>query len=568
MDQEITEELIDALSDGVVTIDSELRIVSFNLGAQRITGYTPQQAYGLPCRAIFRANLCDKDCPVKRTIRTGEIVSGSMIDILTSDGRKIPICVNTTPLKDVKGKVIGAVLSFRNILELHTLASELVKEKNRLLAILESIGDGVFTVDTNWKITSFNRAAERITGFSKEEAIGKPCHAIFRSNVCMGKCPLRQTVETHKPISNFEMEILSKMGKKVPISVSTALLIDEEGEIAGGVEVFRDLSPIKHLSEELKERYSFGNIIGKNPKMQEIYDLLKTVSETSSTVLIQGETGTGKELVARAIHYNSTRHDKPFIKVSCAALPETLLESELFGYMKGAFTDAVKDKPGRFELANKGTIFLDEVGEIPKSVQAKLLRVLEEQEFERLGGTKTIKVDVRIIAATNKDLREAIKGNEFREDLYYRLNVVSIHLPPLRERSDDIPLLVNHFIEKFNQKTGKHIVSVSPDAMDILIDYDWPGNVRQLENAIEHAFVHCQGKIIQPQHLPDEIVPQGKEIVKNALAAKNPLDELEKQIILETLRRNNWDTRKVAHALQISRTTLWRKLKKYGIQRS
>ncbi|HID92631.1 MAG TPA: PAS domain-containing protein [bacterium (Candidatus Stahlbacteria)] len=568
MNQEIAENLIYALADGVVTIDSELRIVSFNLGAQRITGYTPQQAYGLPCRDIFRANFCDKDCPVKRTIRTGEAVSGARVDIVAYDGRKIPIYVNTTPLKDTKGKVIGAVQTFRNILELHTLVSELVKEKNRLLAILESIGDGVFTVDTNWKITSFNRAAERITGFSKKEAIGKPCHSIFRSNICTERCPLRQTLETHKPIANFEMEILSKTGKKVPISVGTALLIDEEGEIAGGVEVFRDLSPLKHLSEELKERYSFGNIIGKNPKMQEIYDLLKTVSETSSTVLIQGETGTGKELVARAIHYNSTRHDKPFIKVSCAALPETLLESELFGYMKGAFTDAVKDKPGRFELANKGTIFLDEVGEIPKSVQAKLLRVLEEQEFERLGGTKTIKVDVRIIAATNKDLREAINRNEFREDLYYRLNVVSIHLPPLRERSDDIPLLVNHFIEKFNQKTGKHIASVSQDAMDILIDYHWPGNVRQLENAIEHAFVHCQGKIIQPQHLPDEIVPEGKVMVENALAAENPFDELEKQVILETLRKNNWDTRKVAHVLQISRTTLWRKLKKYGIRRS
>jgi len=447
----------------------------------------------------------------------------------------------------------------------HTLASELVKEKNRLLAILESIGDGVFTIDTNWKITSFNRAAERITGFSKEETIGKPCHSIFRSDVCMGKCPLRQTVETHKPVSNFEMEILSKTGRKIPISVSTALLIDEEGEIAGGVEVFRDLSPLKHLSEELKEKYSFGNIIGKNPKMQEIYDLLKTVSETSSTVLIRGDTGTGKELVARAIHYNSRRHNNPFIKVSCAALPENLLESELFGYMKGAFTDAVKDKPGRFELADKGTIFLDEVGEIPKSIQAKLLRVLEEQEFERLGGTKTIKVDVRIIAATNKDLREAINRNEFREDLYYRLNVVSISLSPLRERSDDVPLLVKHFIEKFNQKTGKHIVSVASDAMDILLDYHWPGNVRQLENAIEHAFVHCQGKIIQPQHLPDEIVPEGKVIVKNALATENPLVQLEKSIILEKLQKNNWNREKTAAQLKMSYTTLWRKLKKYGI---
>jgi transcriptional regulator with PAS, ATPase and Fis domain len=333
----------------------------------------------------------------------------------------------------------------------------------------------------------------------------------------------------------------------------------------GGVETFRDLSLIKTLSEELQERHSFGNIIGENAQMQEIYNLLKMVSETFSTVLIQGETGTGKELVARAIHYNSPRKDQPFIKVSCAALPETLLESELFGYKKGAFTGAIKDKPGKFELAHGGTIFLDEVGEISIPIQSKLLTVLEDREFEPLGGTETVKVDVRIIAATNRNLKEAVEKGQFREDLYYRLNVIPIILPPLRERSDDISLLVNYFIVKFNQKMGKEIISVSSRAMALIMDYPWPGNVRQLEHALEHAFIHCSQRIIEVEHLPQEIRGGETNLVKMVLGSSKPFDEVERQVILETLRQNHGNQEKTAQALRISRTTLWRKLKKYAI---
>ncbi|MBL7075827.1 sigma 54-interacting transcriptional regulator [candidate division KSB1 bacterium] len=449
--------------------------------------------------------------------------------------------------------------------ELYSLTSEIVKEKNRLQAIVESVADGVFTVDPQWRITSFNKAAEEITGFPRQDAIGKPCHKIFRSRVCQEACPLRRTFESGQSISNLEFEIKSKDEKPVQISVSTALLIDEEGEIIGGVETFRDLSTLKHLRDELKKRYSFANILGKNPKMLKLYDLLGAVAETSSTVLVQGETGTGKDLVARAIHYNSPRRERPFIKVSCVALPEALLESELFGHTKGAFTGADRDKPGRFELAHKGTIFLDEIGDISKPVQLKLLRVLEEGEFERLGGTKTIKVDIRVVAATNRDLQEAVKGGGFREDLFYRLNVVPIHLPPLRERNDDIPLLVEHFIEKFNKKTGKKITSVTPEVMDILVDYPWPGNIRQLENAIEHAFVHCREGVIRPAHLPEELKAQRRSLVEGVALSSSPLAKLEKQILLDVLTKNNWDRHNAAAELKISRTTLWRKTKKYGI---
>jgi len=555
----------DIFSDAVVALDRNLRIISFSREAERITGYSPQKVIGLPCPEVLRANFCDQICPVKRTLETGEKVFNFGINITNVNNEKIPILVDTTPLYDYQGKVIGVIQTFKSIAEVYQLSIDLLQKETRLQTVLNSIADGVFTVDTQWRITSFNPAAERITGYQEEEVMNKPCHSVFRSPACSEGCPLRRTLESGQSIYNFEMEILNSRGQVIPISVSTALLIDEEGEVMGGVETFRDLSLIKTLSEELQERHSFGNIIGKNAQMQEIYNLLKMVSETSSTVLIQGETGTGKELVARAIHYNSPRKDQPFIKVSCAALPETLLESELFGYKKGAFTGAIKDKPGKFELAHGGTIFLDEIGEISIPIQTKLLRVLEDKEFEPLGGTETIKVDVRVITATNRNLKDAVEKGQFREDLYYRLNVIPIILPPLRERSDDIPLLVNHFIAKFNQKMSKEIISVSSRAMALLVDYPWPGNIRQLEHALEHAFIHCSERIIEVEHLPQEIREEETNLVKMVLGSSKPFDEIERQVILETLRRNHGNREKTAQALGISRTTLWRKLKKYAI---
>lgn len=557
------EDRLESLGDGVALVDRNLRIVSWSLSAERITGYPQEEVVGGECRKVLGSALCEKNCPVKQTVDTGQVVYNVSSEIETAVGVTIPVSVNTTPLKDPRGETIGAVVTFRNIAEIETLTYELRKEKNMLRAILESITDGVFSIDADWKITSFNKAAERITGFRREEALGMACYNIFRGQVCKEDCPLRTTMETGEPVSGFEMEVLKKDGRRVPISVSSALLIDEDGEIAGGVETFRDLSEMKRLTEELSAKHSFAGIIGKNARMQALFSLLKTVSETSSTVLIQGETGTGKELVARAIHYNSSRGDRPFIAVSCAALPETLLESELFGHMKGSFTGAIKDKPGRFELADRGTLFLDEVGEIPSSVQVKLLRVLEKQEFERLGGTTTLKVDVRVIAATNRHLRELMERDQFREDLYYRLNVVPIHLPPLRDRSDDIPLLVKHFIEEFNEKMGKKITSAAPPVMDILIDYPWPGNVRQLENAVEHAFVHCRGKTIRLEHLPEELKLFGGDLAVETPVP--PLSELEKRVIVRALERNQWNRERAARELKISRTTLWRKMKKYGI---
>lgn len=560
------ENILDSFSDGVIAIDKDLRIISFSKGAERITGFLAVDVNGKNFNEVFKSELDVHKSPVADVLENGKSLANIKTEINNVDNKPITISINATPLKDVKGKIIGLIVNFRDIEEVYKLHAELFTENARLISILNSITDGVLTVDNEWRITSFNPAAERITGHKAENIMGKQCYEVMKSETCKTNCPLRKTMATKIPVYDYEIEIVSARGETIPISVNTALLIDEENEIIGGVETFRDLSIYKHLSEELNLRYSFANIIGKDKKMQEMYSLLDVVSPTSTTILIMGETGTGKELVARAIHHNSSRKNNPFIKVDCTALPETLLESELFGYKKGAFTDAKTDKPGKFELADSGTIFLDEIGELPPSIQAKLLRVLEEHEFEPLGGIKTVKIDVRIITATNRDLQQAIKQGKFREDFYYRLNVVPITLPPLRERTEDIPLLIEHFIKIFGKRFNKTITNVSSDAMDLLLDYPWPGNVRQLEHAIEHAFIHCTGRIIQTGHLPDEITQKSSLSVDRILKTEDPIEEIEKEVILEALKRNNWDREKTAKILKISRITLWRKMKKYSIQ--
>jgi len=372
-------------------------------------------------------------------------------------------------------------------------------------------------------------------------------------------------------VTNYEVVIIRQDGVKIPVSVSASILHDDEGNVIGAVETFRDISQIQWLTTQLQERYHFENIIGKSSAMLEIYDLIETVSQNDINILIQGETGTGKGLVAKAIHYHSHRADKPFITVNCAALPETLLESELFGHVKGSFTSAIADKPGRFELANGGTIFLDEIGEIPSAIQAKLLRVTDDKEFERVGGTKTIKVDVRIVAATNRDLRDEVKQRQFRQDLFYRLNVFTITIPPLRERHEDIPLLIQYFIEKYNEEFTKEIEGIAQHAMALMLGYDWSGNVRELENAIEHAFVHCRSKLIMPEHLPEAIRKTssyaGISAPLEPTSSENPLEDAEKTVILRVLEETRWNIGKTAQILKLSRPTLWRKMKKYEISK-
>jgi PAS domain S-box-containing protein len=433
--------------------------------------------------------------------------------------------------------------------------------------ILNSIADGVFTTDSEGRITFFNKAAEQITGFTGKEAIGYYCFDIFRADICQSRCALKETIKTNAEIINLPVTILNKEGKKVPISISTAVLRSEKGEIIGGVETFRDLSTIEELKKELFEKYGLGDIISKNHLIHEIFNMLPHIAESDSTVLIQGASGTGKELFAKAIHNLSLRKNKPFIKVNCGALPDPLLESELFGYVKGAFTDAKKDKPGRFALANEGTIFLDEVGDMSPSLQVKLLRVLQEKEYEPLGSTSPRKTDVRIVAATNKDLSKLVKEGNFRDDLFYRLHVVKIDLPPLSQRREDIPLLVDAFVQKFNARMGKQIKGLSDGALRLLLRHDYPGNVRELENIIEHAFVLCRGDRIDLDCLP-------KELAENVEKGSSPMqipgervfDRAEADIIGNTLKKYDGNRIKTARELGLDRTTLWRKIKKYGLK--
>ncbi|HZR47135.1 MAG TPA: sigma 54-interacting transcriptional regulator [Candidatus Manganitrophaceae bacterium] len=346
-----------------------------------------------------------------------------------------------------------------------------------------------------------------------------------------------------------------------------------EMEVIGGLsakfmwQLIEERIKSKVMTEELRARYSFENVIGKNEKIQELYRILPEIAKTNATVLIEGESGTGKELIAHSIHQFSLREDKPFIRVNCAALAESLLESELFGHVKGAFTGAITHKLGRFELADGGTIFLDEIGEISLSTQVKLLRVVQEGEFEKVGDSRRIKVDVRIIAATNKDLKKAVEMKEFRQDLYYRLRVVPIFLPPLRERKDDIPLLVNHFIGRFSKEMGKKVTRVSPEAMKILMAYDYPGNIRELENIIEHVMVFCTGDTLQAEHLQKDIQPARPDVIGKAIEKEDPLQAMEQELILKVLNQTGWNYKKTAEKLKISRTTLWRKMKEYRLEK-
>jgi PAS domain S-box-containing protein len=428
--------------------------------------------------------------------------------------------------------------------------------------ILDSIADGVFTVDMNWKITSFNKAAENITGIMKKEAIGRQCSKVFRANVCENGCILRHTIKTERPVVNMPVHIIRAGNKSIPISVNTTLLRNDDGRVIGGVETFRDLSDVNKLRRVILKQQSFDDIVSKNNKMVKLFSLLPQIAKSHSTVLLEGATGTGKEIFARAIHNNSRNRNGPFVAINCGALPDTLCESELFGYKAGAFTDAKKDKRGRFAMAQNGTIFLDEISDISKAVQIRLLRVLSEKVYEPLGSTKTVKTNTRVIAATHQNLEELVEKKKFRADLYFRVDIIKLSLPKLSERKEDIPLLVNHFIEQFNHLTGKKIVDMTREALAALILYDWPGNVRELENAIEHAFVLCRGELIRLQHLPERFVPEnGTMLLPTGLTLK----EVERHTVHQALERNQWKRMTTARELGIDKNTLRQKIKRYGL---
>lgn len=433
-------------------------------------------------------------------------------------------------------------------------------KEDLLNAILDSIGEGLFTIDKNFRITSFNRSAEKITGFSSKDVLNKFCKHVLRTDKCTTGCPLALTLEKGENLYDYDLIIKDKNVRRIKVKVNTAILFTTEKEPVGGVVSFRENMPCLPLDEELKQYTHFDDLVGMSPKMRDIFTLIEEITDSDASVLILGESGTGKEMIANAIQRNSARKYKSFIKVNCSVFPETLLASELFGHVKGAFTGATSDRVGRFEAADGGTIFLDEIAETPLQVQVQLLRVLQDGHFERIGESVTRKVDVRVIAATNMSLEQAFREGKFREDLFYRLNVIPITLPPLRERKIDIPFLVQFFLKKYQLLTSKSITEIDDAAMDALVAYDWPGNVRELENVIAYLFARTKGDSISSEKLPHRI----QKVNYSAGEESRHADSLME--IKTVLSKNRWNKTLAARELGIGRTTLWRRMKEFGLE--
>ena len=440
----------------------------------------------------------------------------------------------------------------------------MAEHRSRLEAIFRSVKDAIITVDPELKVIEANKSMENICGIVIEEIAGR----IFSQclNQCNKSCAevLRQTLERKNTIKEYRIECGHQQHHQQMVSITSSPLLDPKGQFMGAVLVIRDITRLRDLERELRERHRFQNILGKSKKMQDIYNLLEDLADLETTVLITGESGTGKELVAKALHYSGQRAFKPFLTVNCSALAESLLESELFGHVKGAFTGAIKDKKGRFEAADGGTILLDEIGDISPFIQLKLLRVLQEKVFERVGESTSRKLDVRVIASTNKDLKEKVRKGEFRQDLYYRLKVVELTIPPLRERLEDLPLLVDHFCRFFNENFSRKIEGISEEVLRKFMDYPWPGNVRELEHVIEHAFVLCHGQVITFEHLPSEI--RDYERMERISPFKSHSKEPQKaEEILKALNKTGWNKSKAARLLGISRRTVYRKISEYHL---
>jgi PAS domain S-box-containing protein len=434
------------------------------------------------------------------------------------------------------------------------------KYRSNLEAIFRSVKDAIITVDKDLIVLEVNEAAKKICGITRN-AIGKTFSSL--PNRCGIKCveSLTDTTSKNQSIEVNRLECQLKNRPEQVVTLMTSPLMKSQGSFSGAIMVVRDETRLTDLERELNERQQFHRIIGRSKKMQEIYSLIELLADVETTVLITGESGTGKELVAEALHYKGGRSSNQMVKVNCSALSENLLESELFGHVKGSFTGAIKDKVGRFQIADRGTIFLDEIADISSKVQVELLRVLEEKEFERVGDSNTLKVDVRVVAASNQDLSEKVHLGEFREDLYYRLNVMKIFLPPLRERREDIPLLTEYFLKKFNKKFNKEITAISSDVEKIFMDYPWPGNVRELEHSIEHAFILCRQPTITVDHLPPELTNFSvKEISIHFDGNDN-----DPQKIIQALNKTAWNKTKAAQLLGISRRSIYRKIKEYNI---
>ncbi len=441
-----------------------------------------------------------------------------------------------------------------------------------LEAILDSLAEGIVTVTDTGRVMGINRAACELLEVDRAPALQMTCQTLFGPQFCHQAAAVREALLRGEAVESVDARLRTATGQEKVLNLRTSILRREGDRPRASVVVFRDVTELVQLREDIARRYRLHNIVGKSKPLQEVFRLIEEVADSEATVLIQGESGTGKELVARAIHHLGPRREGPFVAVNCSALAEGVLESELFGHVQGAFTGASRDKRGRFEAAAGGTIFLDEIGDLAPSIQVKLLRVLQERTIERVGSEEAIAVDLRVIAATHRPLGEMVAAGSFRQDLYYRLRVVPLEMPPLRARRDDVPLLAQHFVERFRDETGRPIEGISPEALGLLLDYPWPGNVRELENAIEYAFVKARRGEIQPAHLPPELrspPSNGRSlpVAEDASCPAPPPPPHDGASVKAALEAAGWNVARAARRLSVSRTTLYKRIAELGLER-
>ena len=558
-----------APDEGIVAIDHEFRIMSCNDASRQLMGIDLFPGDILSLGRLFAGtSLQTIKAAVRAAMKEGEAQQSIEIQMGSRNEKKLLISCSVQPLYERHGNTLGVIFTFQRaplpiekpipakvpkVPPAETNGTEILTSSD----LMEALPEGVFTINACWEIVSFNSRAEDITGYKREEVIGRQCWKIFLSDLCHMGCPLQTAMETGRRSMDQDVRIVKKGGTQKTILVNTGVLRDTAGQIVGAVETFRPLVGEGFSEKNQNGRTAFGDIIGQSSAMQRIFAMLPDIAASDANVLITGESGTGKDIIARTIHNHSPRSHNPYVAVNCSALAESLLESELFGHEKSAFTGATEQKKGRFEKAGSGTLFLDEIGELKPELQIKLLRILEQHEFERVGGTQTIPVKARFISATNKDLRQAIQKGQFREDFYYRLRTVPLNIPPLRERPEDIPLLVEHFIRNFNVRYNKRVLSVHPDVMEFFMNHTWPGNVRELKRTLEHAYVFVKGPVIRMQYLPtaDEFNSNQLEPPEyRRIPGKRPTPER----VQWALARTGGNRAEAAALLGISRTTLWR----------
>jgi PAS domain S-box-containing protein len=537
-------DIMDSVAHGVFTVDLNMQITSYNRAAEEITGIPRDEALSKPCHEVFQTDLCLNNCALREAIEKETSVLKRDVLLRNSQGDSIPVSISSAVLHDSKGNITGGVETIRNTKDFTT--------------ILDSVTDGVFTVDSKMCIQFFNRAAEEITGFAHSEAIGRHYHTIFHSNAINLTCPVKEAMEIGGSVLNRGMEILNRNNDKKHISLSASVLHDSNGKVTGGVGIVHDLSVFYPLKKDVRDKLSFKNIVSRNPSMKRLFDITEDIAASEATVFIHGESGTGKELFARAIHELSPRKNGPLVIVNCGALPENLCESEIFGVRKGAYTGATENRPGRLELCSGGTFFLDEIGDLPLPLQVKLLRVLENKEFQPLGAKESMRANVRFITATHRNIEKMVETGSFRRDLYFRINIVQLNIPPLRERREDIPLLLDIFIRKFNLAYGKNVNCVSPEVLNFLLTHNFPGTVRELLNLIEQSVILCKNNEIMSEHMPN-CGSSGKVLRRRS--NKTPTVE----VLCDLIARHKGNRNEAAHELGVDRSTLWRWVKNAGL---